>query len=137
MSTSPPPPPTVEPEDLSPAELGLGRVLALIHRVLPWLDDPTQAAEVQGALQRAAAWLEKARAAHDAAAPKTASVGTAHRVSTGVEPEIAAAIAAAVAMLMDRPYRLVSVQPAAIPTPYLNVWAVEGRTQIFQSHKVR
>ena len=51
--------------------------------------------------------------------------------------EIVAVIAAAVAAVLDRPYRLVSVQPVPAPVPHLNVWALEGRTQIFQSHKIR
>jgi hypothetical protein len=55
-----------------------------------------------------------------------------------VAPEIAAVIAAAVSVVLDRPYRLVSVQQVTVPVvPHLNVWAVEGRTQIFMSHKVR
>ena len=59
------------------------------------------------------------------------------RVATAVEPEIAAVIAAAVSVVLNRPYRLVSVQQVATPVPHLNVWALEGRTQIFQSHKIR
>jgi len=59
-------------------------------------------------------------------------------VSTTVAPQIAAVIAAAVSIVIDRPYRLVSVQQVSVPVvPHLNVWAVEGRTQIFMSHKVR
>ena len=58
-------------------------------------------------------------------------------VQTRVEPETVAVISAAVAAILDRPYRLVSVQLVAAPVPHLNVWALEGRTQIFQSHKIR
>jgi hypothetical protein len=54
-----------------------------------------------------------------------------------VESEIVAVIAAAVAALLGKPYKLVSVQPVVAPAPHLNVWAMEGRTQIFMSHKVR
>ena len=55
-----------------------------------------------------------------------------------VGPQIAAVIAAAISVVLDRPYRLVSVQQVTVPVvPHLNVWAVEGRTQIFMSHKVR
>ena len=59
-------------------------------------------------------------------------------VATAVAPQLAAVIAAAVSVVLDRPYRLVSVQQVTVPVvPHLNVWAVEGRTQIFMSHKVR
>jgi len=114
----------------------LGQVLALIHRVLPRLDEPDRAADVQTALRKAVALLESARLAHEReTAPNTP--GSVQAVATGVEPETAAVIAAAVAVLMNRPYRLVSVQPVAAATPHLNVWALEGRTQIFHSHRVR
>jgi predicted phosphoribosyltransferase len=47
-------------------------------------------------------------------------------------------IAAAVSVYLDRPYSLVSVEQVSVPlVPHLNVWAVEGRTQIFMSHRVR
>jgi hypothetical protein len=58
-------------------------------------------------------------------------------VATTLASEIAAVIAAAVAVSFDRPHRLVSVQQVQTPVPYLNVWALEGRTQIFHSHKIR
>jgi hypothetical protein len=54
-----------------------------------------------------------------------------------LESQLVAVISAAVAAVLDRPYRLVSVQPIVAPVPHLNVWALEGRTQIFQSHKIR
>jgi hypothetical protein len=124
--------------DLPAAEAELGKALALIHRVLHRLDEPARSAEVQAALRNAAACLDSARQAHaralgtgQAASPQT------QRVATGIHPEIAAAIAAAVSQVLDRPYRLVSVQKVTAPVPHLNVWALEGRTQIFQSRKVR
>lgn len=123
-------------DGLSVAESRLGQVLALIHRVLPRLDEPSRSAEVQAALRQAGTLLEYARQAHaQELAPSSAT--SAHRVATAVEPEIAAVIAAAVSVLCNRPYRLVSVQQVTTPVPYLNVWALEGRTQIFQSHKIR
>ena len=129
--------PTQPPDDLSPAESNLGKVLALIHRVLPRLDDPARKAEVQTALCNAAALLEAARAAHSGGVASLPPIG-AQQVATAVAPEIAAVIAAAVSVVLDRPYRLVSVQQVTVPVvPHLNVWAVEGRTQIFMSHKVR
>ena len=59
------------------------------------------------------------------------------RSSGDVEPEIAAVIAAAVALVLDRPHRVLAVQQVTVPVPHLNVWAWEGRTQLFMSHKIR
>lgn len=129
--------PSHPPDDLSPAESNLGKVLALIHRVLPRLDDPARKAEVQSALSKAASFLEAARTAHSGGVASLPPIGS-QQVATAVPPEIAAVIAAAVSVVLDRPYRLVSVQQVTVPVvPHLNVWAVEGRTQIFMSHKVR
>jgi hypothetical protein len=129
--------PTPPPDDLSPVESNLGKVLALIHRVLPRLDDPARRAEVQSALSKAGSLLEAARAAHGGGGTSLPPIGT-QQVATAVASEIAAVIAAAVSAVLDRPYRLVSVQQVTVPVaPHLNVWAVEGRTQIFMSHKVR
>ncbi len=129
--------PTPPPDDLSPTESNLGKVLALIHRVLPRLDDPARKAEVQSALSKAASFLEAARTAHSGGVASLPPIGS-QQVATVVSPEIAAVIAAAVSVVLDRPYRLVSVQQVTVPVvPHLNVWAVEGRTQIFMSHKVR
>ena len=55
-----------------------------------------------------------------------------------LEGEIAAVIAAAVATVLDGPLKILHVQQVTAPVPaYLNVWAHEGRLQIFMSHKVR
>jgi hypothetical protein len=137
MSTPPESKSAPPTEDLSAPELHLGKVLAVLHRVLPRLDAPERAKEVQDTLRKAAAWIEAARAAHETLAASFPPPRVPHRVSTGVEPELAAVIAGAIAVMVDRPYRLVSVQPVTIATPFMNVWAVEGRTQIFQSHKIR
>lgn len=125
------------PDELTPVEVNLGKVLALIHRTLPRVDDPTRKTEVQSALSKAIALLESARSTHAGDVKSLPPLG-AHQVATAVAPQIAAVIAAAVAVVLDRPYRLVSVQQVTVPVvPHLNVWAVEGRTQIFMSHKVR
>lgn len=129
--------PINSPDDLTPTEANLGKVLALIHRVLPRLDDPARQAEVQSALGKAVSLLEAARTAHSGGGGLTIPLGT-QNVATAVAPQLAAVIAAAVSVALDRPYRLVSVQQVTVPVvPHLNVWAVEGRTQIFMSHKVR
>jgi len=126
-------------EPLAAAESSLGQVLALIHRVLPRLDEPGRNPEVQASLRRAAALLEAARSAHAQAFGAAPATGSGEqKVATRVVPEIAAVIAAAVSVVLDRPYRLVAVQAVPVPVaPHFNVWAFEGRTQIFQSHKVR
>jgi hypothetical protein len=55
-----------------------------------------------------------------------------------LEAEIAAVIAAAVATVLDGPLKILHVQQVTAHIPaYLNVWAYEGRLQIFTSHKVR
>ena len=120
-------------DGMSTAELNLGKTLALIHHVLPHIDEPDHAVRVQGTLRQAVALLEAAREAH--ALDTGVVIGSGAHAS--VESEIVAVIAAAIAVLLGRPYRLVSVNPLAVPTPHLNVWALEGRTQIFMSHKVR
>ena len=123
-------------EDLSAAEANLGKVLVLLQRVLPRLDESGRAGEVQSALRQAAISLESARRAHEQQfSPGTISAS--QRVATGVSPETIAIIAAAVSMVLDRPYRIVSVQQIEAPVPAANVWGLEGRTQIFQSHRVR
>ncbi len=129
--------PINSPDDLTPTEAKLGKVLALIHRVLPRLDDPARKAEVQSTLGKAVSLLEAARAAHSGGPATLIPLG-AQNVATAVGPQMAAVIAAAVSVVLDRPFRLVSVQQVTGPVvPHLNVWAVEGRTQIFMSHKVR
>jgi hypothetical protein len=123
-------------DDVTPLEANLGKALVLIQRIVPRLDDPARAAEVQNALRQAGACLESARQLHQRA-QRSKDDSAAHKVATGVAPEIIAVIAAAVAVVLAKPFRLVSVQKVETPVPYLNVWALEGRTQIFQSHKVR
>lgn len=134
------PSPAGAAEAASAAESNLGQVLALIHRILPRLDEPARRAEVQAALRKAANLVEAARQALEpagaAGVAPTSGAGT-QKVATQVPSEIAAVIAAAVSMLIKQPYRLVSVQQVVTPVPHLNVWALEGRTQIFQSHRIR
>jgi hypothetical protein len=122
--------------DLTPAETNLGKALVLLQRAAGRLDDPARHAEVQSTLRQAADFVHAALAAH-AGPASTPSLGV-QQVATGVEPVIAAVIAAAISVFLDQPYRLVSVQQVSLPVvPHLNVWAVEGRTQIFMSHRVR
>jgi hypothetical protein len=124
---------------LAAVENNLGQVLAAIHRILPRLDEPARTAEVQAGLRKAGTLLDAARSAYEQAlAPKTTGGAGEQKVATRVAPEIAAVIAAAVSVVLDRPFRLVAVHQVSVPAvPHFNVWAFEGRTQIFQSHKVR
>lgn len=123
-------------DPLTEAEGQLGRALALVHRVLSRLDDPSRAAEVQAALHKAGTCLDLARQAHLRTVPP-GRLTSVSGVETALDSQLVAVISAAVAAVLDRPYRLVSVEPVAATVPHLNVWALEGRTHIFQSHKIR
>ena len=127
-----------QPLSVEELEQKLGNALALIHRVLPRLDDLARAADVEASLSKASSLIESVRAAHASAAPPKPIVpGAPQPVATSVDPEIAAAIAAALAVVFTQPFRLVSVQKVTIPVPHVNVWAYEGRSEIFHSHKLR
>lgn len=61
-----------------------------------------------------------------------------------LDGEIAATIAAAVAMVIDTPHRILAVEPVKPqgfgPWPLgavLNTWAIEGRVHHFASHRIR
>jgi len=117
------------PEELPAGEAQLGRALALIHRVLPRLDDLDRADAVQEALRQASAQLEAARAAHD-------RWNLALRPAA-VDGEILALIAAAVSVVLGRTSRVLDVQKAPVSVTWVNAWAMEGRSQHYSSHKVR
>ena len=128
-----PPAASPPPDEVSVAESGVGRALVLIHRLASLLDQPDRAMEAQSLLHRAAAFLESARQAH--ARDMGLAVGA--YAQTSVDSETVAVIAAAITTLLGRPYKLVSVQPVQIAVPHANVWALEGRAQLLQSHKIR
>ncbi len=117
------------PEGSLAAEAHLGRALAYIHRVLPRLDEPGRAAEVQSALHSAIQQIEAARASHgrlmDSAGPN------------GIDGEMMAVIAAAVAVTVGRPHRVLDVQKSSASNAWANAWAIEGRFHHYSSHKVR
>ncbi len=120
-------------DGLTASESSLGKALALIHRVLPLLRQPERAFEVQKALRGAAALIETARQTHaDERQLNPASVA-----AELVAPEMVAIVAAAISVMLDRPHRLISVVPVEISLPHSNVWAIEGRSQLLISHKVR
>ncbi len=69
-----------------------------------------------------------------------APVATPPKTPPAVEPappEILAVIAAAIAVILGRPHRVVSVQQAVALAPEGNAWAMEGRVEQFLSHRVR
>ncbi len=113
------------------AETSLGRALAAIHRALARLDEPSLAADVRAHLRKAVSLLDSARHSHALA---NGGDGSSHGA---VAPEIVAAIAAAISTVLTGPYRLVSVQQVVVPVAHQTAWAVEGRAQIFRSHRVR
>ena len=118
---------------LNAAESNLGQALASILRVLPWVRQPERAAEVQAALRCAAVLIDAARAAHSG----ERALVVAPVAAGPVDAEIVAVIAAAVAAVLGQSHRVISVAPVQAETPHLNVWAYEGRSQLFVSHKVR
>ena len=131
-----PKPADSSPDDWSDVDKGLGQALVLLNRLLPRLDDTTRASEVQTGFRSAVACLEAARQAHQRVIDSR-QVLMNIAAQARVESEIVAIIAAAVAAVLDSPYRILSIEPLPVPAPHLNVWALEGRTQIFQSHKIR
>jgi hypothetical protein len=124
------------PDDWSEVESSLGQALVILNRMVSRFDDTARASEVQAGFRTAAACLEAARQAHQRVVDSRQVVMNI-AAQAKVESEIVAIIAAAVAAVLDGPYRILSVQPLPVPAPHLNVWALEGRTQIFQSHKIR
>lgn len=57
--------------------------------------------------------------------------------ATPPDLDLVAVIAAAVAAVLDKPHRVVSVKKIALPPPHINVWAFEGRVELTMSHRVR
>jgi acetaldehyde dehydrogenase (acetylating) len=54
-----------------------------------------------------------------------------------VSAETLAVIAAAIAVVVGRPHRVLTVHYAAAIAPEGNAWALEGRVEHFLSHRVR
>lgn len=116
-------------EVLSEAEVHLGRALAMIHRVLPRLEDLDRGDAVLTTLEHVATEVSSARAAHQRL--------LAARRPAGVDAEVLALIAAAVSVVLGRPHRVLDVQKVAPAVTWVNAWAIEGRFQHYSSHKVR
>lgn len=123
------------PDELSQLEASLGQALVMIHRFLPRLDDTSHADEVQNGFRQILGCVTAAQAAHQKLVEARRPIHVGGQAK--VDSEIVAVIAGAIAAVLGQPYRLVAVQPMPQPAPHLNVWALEGRTQIFQSHRIR
>jgi hypothetical protein len=98
-----------------------------------WMSRRKQAAPPVSAIAMPSAPSVAMPAVSGVIAPPTKTTPMAEQMP----PEILAIIAAAIAVVLGQPYRVVSVQPSVAPVPELNVWALEGRMDQFKSHKVR
>jgi hypothetical protein len=56
---------------------------------------------------------------------------------TSVDLQTVAVIAAAIAAVLDKPHRVLSVKRVVVPAPHMNVWAFEGRVELSMSHRLR
>ena len=72
-------------------------------------------------------------------APVQSAPAAAPQPSAGMTPELLAVIAAAIHVTLgDTRHRIVSLSPASqVRADQTSAWSVEGRRQVFQSHKVR
>lgn len=122
---------------MAQVDASLGQLLVLLQRLVPRLDDPDRAPEIQQGLTTAGACLEAARKAYDKFIAQARTTVLSASGQPKVESEVVAVIAAAISAILGQPYKLLSVEPVPAAAPHLNVWALEGRTQIFQSHKIR
>jgi hypothetical protein len=96
------------------------------------------------AVSRAAYCGEFTPRTYAAAARRALSAEPAATPDDRLSAELAATIAAAVAAALPEPHRILAVQPVTGPAPTnlpfvapINTWALEGRVQLFSSHKVR
>ncbi|MQX36624.1 OadG family transporter subunit [Roseospira navarrensis] len=83
-------------------------------------------------VRQQAAEARKRDAAAAAASVATAPASPGPSVSSGIPAHHLAAIAAATAATMDRPYRIVQVRAPVVPT---NEWSNQARLQTFNSHR--
>lgn len=72
---------------------------------------------------------------HEKKIPVPVPAVTTPATEAEIPPEVIAVIAAAVAVTLRKPHRILRIQPAN--NPWLQAWAGEGRRQIFQSHQLR
>jgi Na+-transporting methylmalonyl-CoA/oxaloacetate decarboxylase gamma subunit len=85
--------------------------------------------------RRASAYKKSAPA--PSAAPVAAAASQSTTGEEVTDPRVIAAIAAAITVVLERPYRIVEIQTAGHPVGMTSAWAIEGRFQHFSSHKLR
>lgn len=83
-------------------------------------------------LNRTLRLLEQRTAHPVSASPAPSALAT--PPADAIEEGVVAAIAAAVALVVRRPHRIVAVHPDAEAQ---HAWSAEGRREIYHSHKVR
>jgi hypothetical protein len=83
-------------------------------------------------------WLA---ATHPAAGEKISPGKAATPASSGLKPELLAAIVASVSADLGPGARITSIRPTPVKPPsvegLMQQWSLEGRRQIYSSHKVR
>ena len=57
--------------------------------------------------------------------------------SSGLAPEIIAAIAAAIDAVIDMPFRITTISERRADGTLISLWSIEGRRAIFSSHNLR
>lgn len=72
-----------------------------------------------------------------APAPAIAAPVVADVEIEAIDPKVVAAIAAAITVVLDQPYRIVDIHAAGHSVGMTSAWAIEGRFQHFSSHKLR
>jgi len=75
--------------------------------------------------------------APEASAPATLPLALLPPPEEKTDPRILAAIAAAITVTLDQPYRIIDIHEAGHTVGMTSAWAIEGRFQLFSSHKVR
>jgi Na+-transporting methylmalonyl-CoA/oxaloacetate decarboxylase gamma subunit len=110
---------------------GLGLMVVLITLIVL-----SAACSLVGMLFRRAG-ANKKTAPVPTAAPVAAAASQTATDEEVTDPRVIAAIAAAITVVLERPYRIVEIQTAGHPVGMTSAWAIEGRFQHFSSHKVR
>jgi len=108
--------------------LSVGIIVVMAVLALLW----AACAAVGIAFRMVDAWKKAADANKSAAAAPVPSVPAAPAASAGIPPHHLAAIAAATAAVMDRPYRIVRVWAPVAPG---SDWSNQARLQTFHSHR--
>ena len=57
--------------------------------------------------------------------------------TSGLAPEIIAAIAATIEAVIDTPFRITTISERRADGTLVSLWSIEGRHAIFSSHQLR